>query len=85
MQPLILRKRDELVLAVFDEVNNTCKELHEAEGHSFVNDSNANDLLVTSYPGDYRECDVCFHPLSSTHFAHASTTTLTFSAIVELP
>ncbi|KAL7700725.1 Eukaryotic translation initiation factor eIF2A [Lotmaria passim] len=66
--PLILRKDDCLFLAVYNEAAASLVEL----------DNEAN-----RYTGDYRECEVAFNPAHPTFFAHATTTTLTYTEVIE--
>jgi translation initiation factor 2A len=68
--PLILRKDDCLVLAVYNEKAGSLVEL---QGEHNV------------YSGDYRECEVVFNPAHPTRFVHATTTTLTYTEVVERP
>ncbi|KAG5481991.1 hypothetical protein LSCM1_05704 [Leishmania martiniquensis] len=66
--PMVLRKDDSIVLAVYSEKAASLTEL----------DGEAN-----RYTGDYRECEVAFNPARPTCFAHATTTTLTYTEVVE--
>ncbi|KPA77871.1 hypothetical protein ABB37_06667 [Leptomonas pyrrhocoris] len=66
--PLILRKDDCLLLAVYNE-----------KAASFVELANE----ANTYVGDYRECEVAFNPAHPTRFAHATTTTLTYTEVIE--
>ncbi|AYU77650.1 Eukaryotic translation initiation factor eIF2A [Leishmania donovani] len=66
--PMILRKDDSLVLAVYNEKAASLTELN----------GEAN-----RYTGDYRECEVAFNPARPTCFAHATTTTLTYTEVIE--
>ncbi|KPI85125.1 hypothetical protein ABL78_5818 [Leptomonas seymouri] len=66
--PLILRKDDCLLLAVYSEKPASLVEL-EGEANTYV--------------GDYRECEIAFNPAHPNRFAHATTTTLTYTEVVE--
>ncbi|EPY27410.1 translation initiation factor 2A, partial [Strigomonas culicis] len=57
--PLVLRKDDHLTLAEYDEKAATLVEVAEAGARC---------------TGDYRECEVAFHPTTPSIFAHATTT-----------
>ncbi|CCW71693.1 unnamed protein product [Phytomonas sp. Hart1] len=65
--PLVLRKDDHLVVAVYDEDGAALTEL--------TGDS------ANVYTGDYRECEVCLNPARPGMFAHATTTHLRCSQI----
>ncbi|CCW64995.1 unnamed protein product [Phytomonas sp. EM1] len=65
--PLVLRKDDHLVVAVYDEDKSTLTEL--------IGES------TNYYTGDYRECEVCFNPAEPSMFAHATTTHLRCSYV----
>ncbi|AIN96940.1 hypothetical protein LPMP_160660 [Leishmania panamensis] len=66
--PMVLRKDDSLVLAVYNE---KAASLTELGGEA------------NCYTGDYRECEVAFNPARPTCFAHATTTTLTYTEVIE--
>ncbi|KAK7194090.1 Eukaryotic translation initiation factor eIF2A [Novymonas esmeraldas] len=66
--PMVLRKDHSLVLAVYSEAAASVTEL---------------DGDTRCYTGDYRECEIVFNPARPTFFAHATTTTLTYTEVVE--
>ncbi|KAG5482349.1 hypothetical protein LSCM4_05604 [Leishmania orientalis] len=66
--PMVLRKDDSIVLTVYSE---KAASLTELEGEA------------NRYTGDYRECEVAFNPARPTCFAHATTTTLTYTEVIE--
>ncbi|KAG5508777.1 hypothetical protein JKF63_05275 [Porcisia hertigi] len=66
--PMVLRKDHSLVLAVYKE---KAANIAELDGEANI------------YTGDYRECEVAFNPARPTCFAHATTTTLTYTEVME--
>ncbi|GET87426.1 hypothetical protein, conserved [Leishmania tarentolae] len=66
--PMVLRKDDAIVLAVYNE---KAASLTELSGEA------------SRYTGDYRECEIAFNPARPTCFAHATTTRLMYTEVIE--